>query len=119
MRLRAESVAAERLQAGRRHLTTTKPGLAAFRAGLPATSMRLLVSTVTGAEYPCSTQTTARGSIGESQGRAGARAEDPAGTELERKRAPGADDAPGDTAEDAAGDIDLEHMALFGCGRRT
>jgi len=40
MRLRAESVAAERLQAGRRHLTTTKPGLAAFRAGLPATSMR-------------------------------------------------------------------------------
>ena len=37
--------------------------------------------------------------------------------ELERKRAPGVpDDAPGDTAEDAAGDIDLEHMALFGCG---
>ena len=36
--------------------------------------------------------------------------------ELERTRAPGVpDDAPGDTAEDAAGDIDLGTWR-FGCG---
>ena len=106
--------------AGRRHLTTTSLGSRRF--GGTATSMRdYWSSTVTQGPNTHVARRPLREEVvhmerepGKELERARKIQQEP---ELERKRAPGVpDDAPGDTAEDAAGDIDLEHMALFGCG---